>query len=411
MLKRIPILIALFGAITSIFAQLPREVWFDPTSSALATNGVSGSQSNPLGGAGGAFDANMYYLTIGPNGAPTYPNLVIHLKAGTYETFGHYHTNYVNGHERSWALRKGQRLVGEGIDRTIIRRINESRDFYYVLASAAGEANVEVQDLTIDANYWASTDPNISAGGLNMWHLGRVRGVKITGTSGNTDTPQETFSLRMSGWTAAGVADPTATGGLIENCEISNVKNGYISAILIGAGQSMVVNNRIYLPHYTTPAVGDNQKGAHGINVASTVNTIISGNYIAGGFGGLYSDSGVVSNLTINANQFHDNVVGIQILRKYDADVDTVHITDNIIHMSSDNTVSYNRYGIWMRKQDEHDGTISNVKIDGNIIKGGKFPLSTGLHFERLGFVICYNNRLDEVSDALFRHLSIFPAA
>jgi hypothetical protein len=97
MLKRIPILILLASSILNSFAQLPREVWFDPTGTALASGGATGSLSNPLGGSGTSFDANMVFLTSGASGTPTYPNLVIHLKAGTYTTYGHKHPGYGSG--------------------------------------------------------------------------------------------------------------------------------------------------------------------------------------------------------------------------------------------------------------------------------------------------------------------------
>ncbi|HEX7861725.1 MAG TPA: hypothetical protein VF773_15420 [Verrucomicrobiae bacterium] len=413
MKQRIPLLIALFSCAShQLFAQVPvgtKEVWFDPNGTTLASApGATGSFSSPLGGSGTAFDANMLYLTADAGGTQAFtpgsvkfPNLVIHLKPGIYQTYGHRWPGY-GGTEPSWLLRAGQRLIGEGIDRTIIRRINPQNDGLVVIATMTAEANVEVQDLTIDGNYWASSNPNISVGGLNMDHLGRVRGVKFTGTSGNTSTTNETFTLRVSGTKyVAGVRsdDNTARGGLIENCEVSNVKGGYMSGILVGAGQSTVVNNRVYMPHFSNPAVGDNKNGWCGINVGAAVDTIISGNFVSGGYVGLYSDWEPVTNLIVSGNQFLDTIVGINMKRGYAVKVDTIHITDNIFHLSTDTAVSSNRYGIRMTTETADSAIhVSNVVIKDNIVRGGWDYASTwGIYLDRVKNPACYDNRFSYV--------------
>jgi hypothetical protein len=377
----------------------PRGVWFDPTGTALASNGATGTLSNPLGGSGTAFDDNMRYLCAGAGGSPTYPNLVIHLKAGTYETTGWvYNNNFDAVGNTAWLLRAGQRLVGEGIDRTIIKRINPNNDLYYVVGSRWGEKNVEVTDLTVDGNYWASADTTISVGGLNMKNLGRVRGVKVTGTSGNTSAGSnyEFFTLRMSGTTLANAVDRTATGGLIENCEVSNVRDGYINGIMPGAGQIQIVNNRVFMPHYTSGT------GSMGINIGDSVNSIVMGNVVSGGFRGLYNDTGVVSNITIMGNQFHDCIRGIEFVRhpinSPSEIVNDLHITDNIIHMSTDSNVAENRYGILLHNLGS--SPITRPQIKDNIIKGGVSPSTTwGLLLYEVGYPECYDNRLHNINN------------
>src|SRR4051812_25275802 len=101
------------GLIQTVLAQMPREVWIDPALTAVYP-AAPGTIASPLGGSGASFDQNMAILCAGSGpGSPTYPNLVIHLKAGTFTTVGG-RANLTP----SWALRAGQRLVGEGIDRT-----------------------------------------------------------------------------------------------------------------------------------------------------------------------------------------------------------------------------------------------------------------------------------------------------
>lgn len=69
---KIPLLIALVSCAShQLLAQLPKEVWFDPNGTGLAINGVTGSQTDPLGGSGTAFDANMIQLTADLQGGST----------------------------------------------------------------------------------------------------------------------------------------------------------------------------------------------------------------------------------------------------------------------------------------------------------------------------------------------------
>jgi hypothetical protein len=314
----------------------------------------------------------------------------------------------------AWQLRAGQRLVGDGVDKTIIRRSNPNNDLYYVLGSAAGEPNVEISDLTVDGNYWASSVSTISVGGLNCGNLARVRGVKITGTSGNTtfnNGDAELYSLRMSGTTIGGAVDRSVTGGLIENCEVSNIKGGYISGIMPGAGQVVVRNNRIFLPHWT-PASTDNpsHKGAPCINLADTVNSIIEGNVTSGGYTAEYSDTGFHTNVMIANNQFNDCIRGIEFLRGYAASVDSLFINNNIIQLSSDSSVSDARYGVILHTETT-DGTTYIVKpiIRGNVIKGGWQASTTwGLYLKRVNYPACFDNELDFISSVVNRIQTYF---
>jgi len=394
-------LIALFGI--NLSAELPanlREVWFDPSGIA-GTTSANGSYTNPLGGSGNLFDKNMHELCAGKAGAPNYSNIVIHLRAGTYMTTGWRFNSRFEPNEPVWRLRQGQRLVGDGIDITIIRRSKPENDLYYVVGSAPGETGVEIADLTVDANYWASSNPRISGGGVNFGNLGRARGIKVVGTSGNTTVnggDAEVFSLRMSGTTLSGTVDRTATGGLIANCEVSNIKAGYVSGLMPGAGQIMVQNNRIFLPHWTLDgSENEHSKRPSCINLVDCVNTIITGNFTSGGYCGIYSDTGIHTNLVISQNQFIDTVRGIDFMRGYAAVVDSLLIIDNIIQLSQDSSVTDNRYGVILHSEvKDRSFQISQCTIRGNKVKGGNSaPKTWGVYLLRVTSPSCYDNQLD----------------
>lgn len=399
--------IALLSA-SSLRADLPsdvHEVWFDPAGTAT-TRAATGSDRDPLGGAGVAFDENMRELCAGKSGAPKYANLVIHLRAGVYQTSGWRYNVQFDSSPTAWRLRSGQRLVGAGVDKSIVRRTNPENDLFYVIGSAAGETGVEVADLTVDANYWSSGNPRISAGGINFGNLARARGIKVVGTSGNTAInggDAEFYSLRMSGTTISGALDRTATGGLIENCEINNIKGGYISGLMPGAGQIMVQNNRIYLPHWT-PESTDNgySKKSRCINMADTVNSIITGNFTSGGYSGIYSDTGIHTNILIGQNQFIDTIRGIEFMRNDASPVDSLLIVDNIIHLSADRSVPDERYGMALHSETrDRKAQISQCTIRGNIIKGGhSAPKTWGMYLLRVASPICYDNQMDNIQSS-----------
>ncbi len=395
---------ALAFCVFSLRAELPsdlHEVWFDPRGTA-GVRTADGSYGNPLGGSGTAFDTNMRELCAGQPGAPKYPNAVIHLRAGTYLTSGWRFNAHFEPNAAVWRLRQGQRLAGDGMDTTIIRRANPDNDLFYVIGSAPGETGVEIADLTVDANYWGSSNPRISGGGVNFGNLARARGIRVIGTSGNTTVnggDAEVFSLRMSGTTLTGEIDRTATGGLIENCEISHIKGGYVSGLMAGAGQIMIQNNRIFLPHWTPGSTenGYNNK-TFAINLADAVNTMILGNFTSGGYTGIYSDTGIHTNLMIAHNQFLDAIRGIDIMRSYAAPVDSVMILDNIIQLSAEAAATDKRFGIILHSEaKDRSSRISQCTIRGNIVKGGRGgPNTWGIYLQRVNSPLCHDNQMDD---------------
>ena len=125
-----------------------------------------------------AFDAKMWnHLT---NGVPD----VIRLDAGTYLTRG----------SRAWWLAPGDSLIGAGMNRTVIRRMDPDARFVVNGWTIAGTSRVRVTDLTLDANATlAGKEAACGIGGLH-WKdsvIERVRVIRL----GSFSLPSESFGI------------------------------------------------------------------------------------------------------------------------------------------------------------------------------------------------------------------------
>jgi len=77
---------------------------------------------------------------------------VIRLGPGVFETRGYPRTNYVPG-RIGWAIKPGQRIIGSGMNRTILRIVHATDNEYHGIGddSAAIQDGFEASDLTIDS--------------------------------------------------------------------------------------------------------------------------------------------------------------------------------------------------------------------------------------------------------------------
>src|SRR5262249_15464136 len=116
--------------------QFTNEVWIstNATGKFYGVNGASGTLSSPLDGSSQVnFDDNMMSLP---------PNCTVHILAGTYLTAG----------AAQWELQSGQKILGSGIDVTILKA-STGGDGVTVLGNGVfAVTNVEISDLTCDAN-------------------------------------------------------------------------------------------------------------------------------------------------------------------------------------------------------------------------------------------------------------------
>src|ERR1035438_3511712 len=158
--------------------RFTNEFWISPVVQTNGgVNGVygGGTLDCPFDGSTqDKFDHVMLFLSYDS----THQNATIHLLAGTYQTLG----TLDNG---GWCLQNGQKLMGSGIDNTIIQLSTNARSAAYVITSwpsGAGNyycSNIVIADLTLDANY-TPTLGAVSRGGLEL-HGTRltVRRVKV----------------------------------------------------------------------------------------------------------------------------------------------------------------------------------------------------------------------------------------
>ena len=150
-----------------------------------------------------AFDEYMYkYCT---NGTPD----VITLGPGLYLTRG----------SAAWWLASGDSLVGAGMDKTIIRRMDPSARAVVNGWITAGNSRARVADLTLDAN--AGLTCSEAACGLIAWHwkdslVERVKVVRL----GSFFVASESFGFCIS----------SGTNNVIRSCWVEKNVGGYVSA-------------------------------------------------------------------------------------------------------------------------------------------------------------------------------------
>ncbi len=134
---------------------------------------ASSSGTAPLSGSGAISDPYLVSSTSAvdfDNLMATFgPYTTIHLAPGTYTTQGH-----SDGMTTGWSPRRGQRIVGAGVDITTLQLAvaNPTADKAYFIIGADDSAFIngfEVIDLTLDANQGATAHANIAAGAIKVY--------------------------------------------------------------------------------------------------------------------------------------------------------------------------------------------------------------------------------------------------
>jgi hypothetical protein len=229
----------------------------------------------------------------------------LHLLPGTYTTDG------INHNHGSWNMKSGQRILGSGIDRTIIRMTPPRQPRSAVLASKVG-TDMEVADLTCDANYSGgySTYYGVILSGSQC----AIRRVKVINLAAHGDTP-EAFGVVIATADQGGhYLDADSSGNIIENCQVSHYAGGTnISAICMNGDSNHTIsgiirNNRVRLP---SPKPDDGI--FDGINVSYARGILIESNYVEGPYG-FYTDTGEITNLLVIHNTFRNFQRGVQLI-------------------------------------------------------------------------------------------------
>jgi hypothetical protein len=238
------------------------------------------------------------------NNMPAYST--IHVMAGTYQTPG-------------WTcpLKSGQKLLGSGMDVTILQL---QTDDSATLTSGYICTNIEVCDMTLDANYSGGShnrDGVTLSGSMNA-----IRRVKVINCAHyNTGSGSEAWGIVLNGYFMPQGTSASAGANIIEGCEVSHYAGGAngidLFAISInsvdgssfGVGKSIVTsgiirNNRVLATH-------DNVVLGLGCNGE---NFLIEGNYVENAAEAFHSETPIGwTNVTIVNNNFKNCGLGVDL--------------------------------------------------------------------------------------------------
>jgi hypothetical protein len=180
------------------------------------------------------------------------PNCTIHILAGTYQTLGFY---------QGFSLQTGQKILGSGIDVTVIQLDTNAQSGSSVMGGPTDSilgTEIEISDLTLNCE--GTSSGNTTYGGLQLYgDRMAVRRVKVVNLVGYTS---ESFGIGINASAGAQVMD--SQGNIIEECEVSNfvaeTSEASCSAITLDAGgtttsaiSGIIRNNRVFLSPKLTP--------------------------------------------------------------------------------------------------------------------------------------------------------------
>ena len=275
-LRKIASLLSLVVLGSTANDALSTDYWVDPRDSAayLATNaaffGTGTSHASPYYG---NFDAII---------ANSQPGDTYHLLPGIFWTAG-----YTNA-STNW--KSNFRLIGSGKDNSIIRCNNPGsgqRAFIWTTST-----NITISDFTME--WIGSPSGNVMlSGALLRGSDSKAVRINVKGLYGK---------LPNNGYESFGISVGSASGkrSLISECEITDVKGDYVSALLI-AGEGVGRNNYISFP--------ENQQSHafYALTTADAINTTYYGNYVENAQKGYWSDTGnSQSNIAVVDNHFRN---------------------------------------------------------------------------------------------------------
>ena len=262
------------------------EFWVGPTAS--GAKGIGTRQWPFDGSTQKKFDAVLKRLP---------PDSTLHILPGTYFTAGIHYSGSAN-------IKSGQKILGSGIDRTIIRLVTKDA-WTGILASELG-TNMEICDLTCDGNYKYQQGAVTYYGvGLYGTHCA-IRRVKVINLTHHLPYSTESFGILIGTMDLAGHGlNGPSTQNVIEACELSGFRGEFCTGIgIFNNGtktttpiSGVVRNNRVFLPYS-----GVRQTQAIGGACGYQKNMVITGNYVDGATIGIYADTGAAEDVVIANN-------------------------------------------------------------------------------------------------------------
>jgi hypothetical protein len=231
-------------------------------------------------------------------------NCTVHILPGTYHTLG-------SGIHAAYALKPGQRILGSGMDTTILQLVTNAPSGNCVMGSGWPgyvPGGIEVSDLTLDCHYIPGISGNVTYGGLDLngtrLTARRVKVVDLVYLDKTVNS--EAWGI---GFNSFYTVSFNSEGNLIEDCEVSNFVAGTgCSAIALTGGSisGIVRNNRVFLQATNLPLVAFNGANLHDV--------LVEGNYVNGASVGFYGDTGGYTNVVVAHNTFQNCVYGVHLL-------------------------------------------------------------------------------------------------
>lgn len=279
-----------FESVHAAGTNIPTEFWISTNATGnFITAGAGGTLDDPLDGSSQFnFDTNM-------NNLP--PNSTIHILAGTYQTGG----------SRAWGVQSGQKILGSGIDVTILQLPAGISLNRAVIGSVDGGTNMEVADMTCDCNY---TSGAYSFDGVDLDGTGNaIRRVKVIHCANYWPGGIECWGIVLQNFFL-----PDSTGNIVEDCEVSHFSGGAAGEDAMdgislngAAGHSI---SAIVRDNHVISNDGTNLVGM-GFNGSFVHDSIYEGNLVENASSGFYGDTGGDTNLYVAHNFFKNCVLGI----------------------------------------------------------------------------------------------------
>jgi hypothetical protein len=355
--------------------QYTNEIWIS-TNATGNMYGIGGSIDNPLDGSTRTkFDSNMGSIP---------PYTTIHIMPGTYTTYGSY----------SWGPKTGQKLVGSGRANTIIQfdpaavsagTVNGYRVIGVYQPWANLQTNIEITDLTADANYQSGATGSFDGVGLNGSY-NTVRRVNVINLASYTSSYNECWGITLESWPW-----PSAKGNVIEDCQVSGFTcNGVnnLSAICIMENNydGVLRNNRVIgNPLYPVFALGVGQ-----------YNCLVEGNYVENAYLGSHTDDGSgITNAVIIANHF---VNCATVLDWANGAVKNLLFGFNNIVLTNSPGAPYNNGQAGVFYFQPSPSSFTNITIIGNQVTfdgSVNVPYLLFIHGYNIGGMLVANNTVD----------------
>jgi|GEM_PF-3956175 len=276
------------------------------------------------------------------------PYTTIHILPGTYQTRG----------GSAWLIQSGQRLLGSGMDVTVLQLLGGDST-YFVLQSIDTSANIEVADLTLDAN--GSLGAAFSHSGIILGGTHHaIRRVKVINCVAG-GTIAEVWGIVIESYSLLGPSE----GNIIEGCEVSHHQgpiytNGYATdlyAIVLNGGTSspitgMIRNNRVI----AVPG-----KAVGGIGLGRAHDCLVISNYVEGNGSGTHIEGPDSITNTIFAYNIYKGITQV-------IDMSNDHPV-NIAYLYNNIELSNNLYNFVIAFGFPPSGSYTNIVIYGNEIK------------------------------------------